>query len=111
MLTTVIEMPDFARRAKEAMTDAERTDLINMLAANPEAGAPLGGGLRKARFGRAGAGKSGGFRTIHFYQTGAGPVFLLTMFAKNEKSNLSGAELAALLKLGAQLAAHHGKRT
>ena len=93
------------------MTDAERTELINTLAANPEAGVSLGGGLRKARFGRTGGGKSGGFRTIHFYRSGAGPLLLLTMFAKNEKANLSAAELAGLLKLGEDVDSFYRKRT
>ncbi len=111
MLVTVVELPEFVRRAKDLMTEAERTALIDMLAADPEAGVSLGGGLRKARFARAGAGKSGGFRTVHFYRAGAGPVFLLTMFAKNEKANLSAGELAALVKLGDELAACYGRRT
>ena len=110
MKVTVVETPDFVRRAKAAMTEAERTALIDLLAATPEAGVSLGGGLRKVRFGRTGAGKSGGFRSIHFYRVGAGPVFLLTMFAKNERSNLSAAEVAALMKLGDELAAWYGKR-
>ena len=111
MMVTVVELPDFVRRAKAAMTEAERSALIDHLAADPEAGVSLGGGLRKVRFGRAGAGKSGGFRTIHFHRAGAGPLFLLTMFAKNEKANLSAAELAGLVKLGDELATWYGRRT
>ena len=111
MLTTVVELPEFLRQAKAAMTDAERKELVDYLAANPEAGVSLGRGLRKVRFGRAGAGKSAGFRTIHFYRSGTGPVILVAMFAKNEKANLSATELAGLMKLGDELAAHYGKRT
>lgn len=110
MLVTVVEMPDFQRRAKAAMSDAERTELINYLAANPLAGVLLGGGLRKVRFARAGGGKSGGFRTIHYYKPAVGPVFLLTMFAKNEKASLTIKETENLIQLGEILAAEHGKR-
>ena len=56
---TVVEMPDFQRRAKAAMTEAERMALIDYLSANPLAGVLLGGGLRKVRFAREGGGKSG----------------------------------------------------
>ncbi len=35
MHETVVEMPDFMRRAKAAMTEAERMDLIDFLSANP----------------------------------------------------------------------------
>lgn len=111
MLTTVVELDEFLRQAKGVMTDADRAELVNHLAANPEAGVSLGGGQRKLRFARTGQGKSGGFRSIHFFRPAAGPVFLLAVFAKNEKANLSAGELAALLKLGDILAAHYGKRT
>ncbi|GLS87979.1 hypothetical protein GCM10010873_29530 [Cypionkella aquatica] len=109
-LETVIEMPDFQRRAKAAMTEAERLALIDFLAANPLAGVLLGGGLRKVRFARTGGGKSGGFRTIHYYKPEVGPVFLVTMFAKNEKSNLSAKEMEYLIQLGEILAAECGER-
>ncbi|MES2434403.1 MAG: type II toxin-antitoxin system RelE/ParE family toxin [Pseudomonadota bacterium] len=109
-LETVIEMPDFQRRAKAVMSEAERTELVNYLAANPLAGVLLGGGLHKVRFARAGGGKSGGFRTIHYYKPAVGPVFLLTMFAKNEKSNLTARETEYLIQLGESLAAEYGKR-
>lgn len=109
MLVTVVELPEFVRRARSLLTDSERMDLIAWLAAFPETGVSLGGGLRKVRFGRDGGGKSGGFRTIHFYRDATGPLFLLTMFAKNEKANLTAAELAVLVKLGDQIAAHYRK--
>jgi hypothetical protein len=111
MLTTVVELDEFLRQAKGVMTQAERVDLVDYLAANPHAGVSLGGGLRKLRFARQGAGKSGGFRSIHFYRPATGPVILLAIFAKNEKANLTAPELSTLLKLGDILAAHYGKRT
>ena len=110
MLVTVVEMPEFHRRAKALLSEAERNEVINHLAANPAAGIQLGGGLRKVRFGRAGGGKRGGVRTIHFYMADSGPIYLLTLFAKNEKDNLSADELALLLQLGETLAAQYGKR-
>jgi hypothetical protein len=111
MLITIVEMPEFVRRARALMTEDDRMELISLLAADPEAGVALGGGLRKVRFARAGSGKSGGFRTIHFYRSGAAPLFLLTVFAKNEKANLSAGELDTLMKLGDQIAAYYGNRT
>lgn len=107
---TVVEMPEFQRRARALMTEAERMELIDLLSTSPEVGVSLGGGLRKVRFARAGGGKSGGFRTIHFYRPGAGPVFLLTMFAKNEKANLTASETAQLIQLGDLVAAAYGRR-
>lgn len=69
----------------------------------------MGGGLPKVRFARQGGGKSGGYRTIHYYKPDEGPVFLLTMFAKNEKSNLTPKETQLLVQLGAAIATEYGK--
>ncbi len=105
----MVELPDFVRRAKALMTDAERSDLVAFLAANPEAGVPLGGGLRKLRVAREGGGKSGGFRSVHYYIPGHGlPVFLMTVFAKNAKANLTPDEEAALATIGIRIAATYG---
>jgi hypothetical protein len=49
--------------------------------------------------GKIGAGKSGGYRTITFYSGEICPVYLLTVFGKGEKSNLSKSERNALAKL------------
>ena len=110
MLVTVVEMPEFLRQAKAVMTEAERIALVNTLAADPEAGIPLGGGLRKLRVPRDGGGKSGGFRSIHFYAPGRGlPVFLLTVFAKNDKDNLTPAEATQMQAYGDRIAKTYGR--
>ena len=97
MLVTVVQTSEFLRAAKAAMSEAEREAVEDLLAADPEAGIPLGGGLRKLRIARKGGGKSGGYRSIHFYAPGRGlPVFLLTVFAKNDKDNLTPAEAALM---------------
>ena len=107
-LQTVVELPEFLRRAKAIMSDAERTALVDFLAANPEAGVSLGGGLRKARIARPGGGKSGGYRTVHVFGGRDMPLFLLTVFAKNEKGNLSKKEQAELVALSKALIARYG---
>ena len=52
---------------------------------------------------RDGRGKSGGVRVIYYFHSEAMPLYLLTMFAKNERSNLSKAERNALADLVAVL--------
>jgi len=97
---TVVETPEFIRRADAVgVSNEEREDLISLLAANPEAGVALGGGLRKLRVARQGGGKSGGYRVLYFFRTRRLPLFLLTVFAKNEKANISPAEKADLIQL------------
>lgn len=109
MLVTVVELPEFQRRAKGLLSDDEKAELIAFVAANPKTGVSLGGGIRKFRFAREGGGKSGGYRVVHLYHAGSGPVFLLTLFAKNEKSSLTPTETATLIALGHQIAALYGK--
>ena len=75
-LQIVVETPEFIRRAKHiGMTEADRADVISTLAAHPEAGVSLGGGLRKVRIARKGSGKSGGYRVLHFYREEGIPLF------------------------------------
>lgn len=109
-LQTVVELPEFLRRVKAILSDEERAALVDYIAANPEAGVSLGGGLRKVRIARAGGGKSGGYRTIHLFGGGQVPIFLITLFAKNEKDNLSRTEQAELVALGKALLAFYGDR-
>jgi hypothetical protein len=110
MKVTVVEMADFTRRSKALMTDAERMELIDTLSSAPDAGVSLGHGLYKARFARQGEGKSGGYCTIHYYRPDTGPLLLLTMFAKNEKANLSAGELALLTRLAETAAATYRRQ-
>lgn len=105
---TVVELPEFLRRAKAIMTDDERSAIVDFVAANPEAGISLGGGLRKIRMGREGGGKSGGYRTIYVFGGIRIPIFLVTVFAKNEKDNLSKGEQAILVDLAKELLARYG---
>lgn len=65
------------------------------------------GGCRKVRWAGRGKGKSGGYRTITFYSGAVMPVYLLTVFGKGEKSNLSAAECNALRVLTKALTAEH----
>ena len=108
-LQTVAEMPEFQRRAKAIMSDEEREAAIQFIAENPEAGLSLGGGLRKVRIPRDGGGKSGGFRTIYVFGGRHMPIFLVTVFAKKEKDNLTKAEQAAAVELSKRIVAIYGE--
>src|SRR6056297_793832 len=104
-ITTVAETPEFQRRARAIMSDEARMAVIDFIARNPTAGVSIGGGVRKVRFAREGGGKSGGYRVVHFYGGDDDmPVFLITVFAKNEKANLTKAETETIKSLSKQLA-------
>lgn len=64
------------------------------LGMNPEAGdiVPESGGIRKVRWAAQGRGKRGGFRVIYYFHSETFPLFLLTVYAKNQRANLTKAE-------------------
>jgi hypothetical protein len=107
-IVTVVETPEFQRRARSLMSEAERLALVDFVARNPMTGVAIGGGVRKFRFARHGSGKSGGYRVIHFFSPDENaPIFLITVFAKNEKANLTPSETEVVKQLGAALAASY----
>lgn len=106
-MQTVAETPEYIRRAEKLLSDDERRDVLQYLAAHPRAGDLMEGtgGVRKLRWARGGRGKSGGVRVIYYFHSDAMPLYLLTLFAKNERANLSKAERNALADLVGLLAA------
>ena len=108
---TVVETPEFIKRASAVgMSNEDRRDVIDQLAANPEAGISLGGGLRKVRIARRGSGKSGGYRVLHFYRSSDMPLFLLSDFDKNSMAYISRSDQAELIKLSDLLSVSYGAR-
>lgn len=98
-MQSVVETRAFQRAAKDAgMEDGEVSDLITFLALNPDAGEVIvgTGGARKLRWRRPGTGKSGGYRIITYFAGRYIPVFLLTVFTKGERANLSDADRNAI---------------
>lgn len=95
---TIVETPEFLDKAKRVFSDAERVALVDALAEEPTLGDVMEGtgGARKLRWGAKGKGKSGGARVITFYSGPSLPLFLLAVFTKGEKANLSKAERNAL---------------
>ncbi len=99
-LHTVVETPEFQRRVRGLLRATEHEALINYLAANPDAGDVMAGtgGARKLRWAVRSKGKSGGIRVITFFSGPPVPVFILTVFGKGEKINVTKAERNALRK-------------
>ncbi len=98
-MQTVVETPDYLGDAKAArLSDEERRFIVAYGAANPTAGDVIvgSGGARKIRFAAPGRGKSGGYRVITYYGGGDLPIFLLNVFKKGDRVNLSKAEVNEL---------------
>ena len=51
------------------------------------------------RWAAGGKGKSGGVRVIYYWLTADHQIVLLTLYGKDEKENLSAAELKRIVKL------------
>jgi hypothetical protein len=103
----VCETHAFRRAAaRSGMTEDDIAAPVDYLAVNPTAGdsIPGTGGCRKLRWAGRGKGKSGGYRTITFYTGEWSPLYLLTVFGKGEKANLSRAECNALRTISKALA-------
>ena len=112
-MQTVVETESYLRDAKATgITDIERLGIADFIAANPDAGNEIRGtgGARKVRFAGKGKGKSGGYRVITFYSGEDVPVFLLNVFAKNEKTDLSQAERNELKSVLAALSDAYRRR-
>jgi len=91
----------YLRAAKACYNEADREEIVLTVAADPEAGdlMPGTGGYRKLRFARPGMGKRGGARVVYLYGGDDFPIFLITVYTKSEKGNLSKAEQNALAKM------------
>ncbi len=102
---TVAETPLFVRQAERVWTEAEREEFVDFIAGNPEAGdlIPETGGVRKVRWSRAGSGKRGGVRVIYFYYDANQPLYLLLVYAKARREDLSADEKRTMRKLAGVL--------
>ena len=101
MHVTIVELPEYIKKAERLLSEDERNSLILYLSTHPRAGNLLQGtgGIRKIRWSRKGMGKSGGVRVIYFFYNEKMPLFMLTVFGKGEKNNLSMEERNELGKL------------
>lgn len=93
-----IEAVPFTKYLKDYLNDDEYCGLQNFLIEQPEAGDLIQGtgGLRKLRWASNNKGKRGGIRVIYYWQVFEDQIYLITLYAKNEISDLSVKEKRAL---------------
>ena len=110
IMQTIVELPGYLSRSEKLLSDAERRSVINYLASHPAAGDVMQGtgGIRKLRWSANSKGKSGGVRIIYYFHNELMPLFLLTLFGKGEKANLSKSERNELSKLTSLLIKNYG---
>ena len=93
-----IETSVFTRMVVALLSDDEYRKLQNELADNPERGDLVkgGGGIRKMRYSMQGRGKSGGVRVIYYWVKSDHLIYMLVVYPKSKKDNLTDKETAAL---------------
>jgi hypothetical protein len=85
---------------------------VDFIARNPEAGDVIQdtGGIRKIRWRRQGMGKRGGTRVIYFYHDVQMPIFLLLVYAKAQREDMTADEKKQVRALGSALRQSYGRK-
>jgi hypothetical protein len=95
-----IEAPAFTRHLSDYLDDKGYGDLQAKLGANADLGElmPGTGGFRKMRWAdvRRGKGRRGGLRIIYYHFKSDNQIWLMTVYGKDEASDLTAKEKKAL---------------
>lgn len=96
-----VETPTFTRLVGKLMDGDEYAKFQLALALRPDWGKviPGGGGLRKLRWAGSGRGKRGGLRIIYYWQRADNQIWLLVVYPKSERDDLSHDEIKQLRRL------------
>ena len=94
-MNTVIETPIYSQKVGGILTEDEREAVAVFISENPMAGSVVrgSGGVRKVRWAQQGRGKSGGARIIYYNRLANGEIWLLTIYAKGDRSTIPAHEL------------------
>ena len=111
-----IEAPPFTRHLSEYLSEDAYRELQACLSANPETGdlMPGTGGFRKLRWAdaRRGKGRRGGLRIIYYHFPSDHQIWLITLYGKDEASDLTGPQKKSLkVAIEMELAARAAKRS
>jgi mRNA-degrading endonuclease RelE of RelBE toxin-antitoxin system len=96
-----IETPLFTKEVQELLEDDEYKSLQIALLLRPEQGSiiPGSGGLRKVRWARKRMGKRGGIRLIYYWDKKTESFYMLLIYSKSKKDDLSQDQLRILNQL------------
>ena len=100
-----IETATFTRLVSALLSDDEYLVLQNARLDDPERGSVIkgGGGIRKLRHGLPGRGKSGGVRVIYYWIRDDQQIYMLLVYPKSKKDDLTDRETAVLRELVKEL--------
>ena len=96
-----VETPIFTRRIRTTLPDDQYRALQTALLRRPEQGVliPGSGGLRKIRWGAQNRGKRGGHRLIYYWDYNSETFYMLFVYAKNEREDLTRDQIKTLGKI------------
>lgn len=96
-----VEASQFSKHLRDHLTDDEYRLFQNSLVEHPDAGAVIkeSGGIRKIRWASGSQGKSGGVRIIYYWMKSKDQIYLLAIYSKSEKENLSKKDLKKVKEL------------
>jgi len=97
--TFATKLKKLAKKYKKIKSDLQ--ELQKELISNPKIGIALQHNCYKIRVANSSTptGKSGGFRVVYYFVNKNNKVFLMTIYSKTQKENLSENELLELLKI------------
>jgi hypothetical protein len=110
-----VEAPPFTRQLSGYLSEDAYRELQAHLSADPETGdlMPGTGGFRKMRWAdvRRGKGRRGGLRVIYYHFSSDHQIWLMTLYDKDEASDLTAQQKKALkVAIEDELAARAAKR-
>lgn len=95
----------YRRAIRKLLREDARRDMEAAIAAEPAAAPviPGTGSIRKLRWPGSGRGKRGGVRAIYFWSAGPEAIYMLTAYAKADRSDLTATDRKALTRLVAEI--------
>lgn len=98
---------NYERAIRKLLSDDARRAMEAAIVTAPDS-APVirgTGGIRKLRWAGSGRGKRGGIRAVYYWQAGAGAgaIYMLTVYAKADRDDLTAADTRALSRLVAAI--------
>lgn len=93
----LIETPEFTRHLPTHLDDESYAALQAFLSGHPTVGQVIrgAGGIRKIRWARSVQGKRRGIRVIYYWDAPQQHIYLLTVYGKSVKDDLTPSERAA----------------
>ena len=96
-----IETSIFTKEVQALLPDDSYRELQQALVVRPESGniIPGSGKLRKIRYNLPGAGKRGGVRIIYYWDVPEDTIYMLLIYKKGRKKDLTHNEIKLLSKI------------